>query len=199
MALQITQLFLYALIAVLTQNAVFSRALGISQMMEHLETPAYLVRYGIVVTILAVVSGAAGYGINIGLRQLGVMPIYVRPAVFLLCISFLYIVFHFVNLKFNKAKHEDWEKLVLVAAFNYAVFGAIIFPATQNFSFAQTVGFGLGTGIGLTLATLLIYCGLQRMLYSKIPAVWRGLPIILLYIGLISLALYGLVGHQLPT
>ena len=32
---------------------------------------------------------------------------------------------------------------------------------------------------------------------SKVPRAFRGLPILLIYIGILSLALYGLLGHPL--
>ena len=63
----------------------------------------------------------------------------------------------------------------------------------------KTCGFAFGSGAGYTLALLLISEGRKRIALSDVPRAFRGLPVALIYIGILSLAIYGLIGHQLPT
>ena len=39
----------------------------------------------------------------------------------------------------------------------------------------------------------------QKISLTRIPKVFRGLPITFIYLGIISLALFGLLGNQLPA
>ena len=77
--------------------------------------------------------------------------------------------------------------------------GTILIAFSGGYGFVKTVGFAFGSGIGYTAAPLLVREGRRRIALSDVPRAFRGLPIMLLYIGILSLAIYGLIGHQLPT
>ena len=55
----------------------------------------------------------------------------------------------------------------------------------------------VGTGVGVTLALILLDVANQNIAMSRVPRIFRGLPILLLYIGILSLAFYGLIGHPI--
>jgi electron transport complex protein RnfA len=95
--------------------------------------------------------------------------------------------------------HYHIRNITVLASFNCAVLGSILIAFGGNYGFIKTAGFALGSGTGFTLALLLIYEGKRRIMLSDIPRSFRGLPVMLLYIGIFSLAVYGLIGHQLPT
>ncbi len=63
----------------------------------------------------------------------------------------------------------------------------------------QTLGFCIGSGIGYTAALILVNEGRRRLSLSDVPKAFKGLPATLLYVGIFSLAIYGLTGHSLPT
>ena len=52
---------------------------------------------------------------------------------------------------------------------------------------------------GFGFAAIMVGYGISRLEYCHVPKVFKGVPIALIYLGLLSLAFYGLVGHQLPT
>ena len=58
------------------------------------------------------------------------------------------------------------------------------------------LGFALGSGVGYVLAVVVVMGGEKRLESEKIPAMFRGLPITLLYIGILALAIYGFTGHM---
>ena len=60
----------------------------------------------------------------------------------------------------------------------------------------QSLGFGLGSGIGYVLAVLLVTEARHRLRSKAIPEAFRGLPITLVYIGVLALAIYGFTGHS---
>ena len=62
---------------------------------------------------------------------------------------------------------------------------------------AEAVAGALGAGAGYLLAAILCWTIRERLDLCDIPRSFRGAPILFIYIGLLSLALFGLVGHQL--
>ena len=68
----------------------------------------------------------------------------------------------------------------------------------QVASLAQSLGYGLGTGIGFTAALCLVDEAKHQLKRCAVPSSFRGMPVLFLYLGLVSLAIYGLTGHPLP-
>ena len=56
--------------------------------------------------------------------------------------------------------------------------------------------FLLGSGLGYVLAVLLVTEARHRLRSRAIPKAFRGLPITLVYIGVLALAIYGFTGHS---
>ena len=67
---------------------------------------------------------------------------------------------------------------------------------TQSFTLGESLGFGLGSGLGYVLAVLLVTEARHRLRSKAIPKAFRGLPITLVYIGVLALAIYGFTGHS---
>ena len=84
-----------------------------------------------------------------------------------------------------------------MATFNSAVLGPMLLTATSRFTFVETMGFALGSGLGYGLAVMLLTEGQRKLNNRNVPVAFRGLPINLLYIGILALAIYGITGHRL--
>ena len=90
-------------------------------------------------------------------------------------------------------------RVIHVCAFNCATIGALMLATNNaNGSFGAFMGFAIGLALGFTVATYFIGIAFERLSSEEVPASFRGFPITLIYIGLVSLALYGLIGHELP-
>ena len=87
-------------------------------------------------------------------------------------------------------------RIVPLAALNSGVLGTVLVERTQSFTLGQSLGFGLGSGIGYVLAVLLVTEARHRLRSKAIPKAFRGLPITLVYIGVLALAIYGFTGHS---
>ena len=86
-----------------------------------------------------------------------------------------------------------------MACFNTAVIGAALIAVQGILTFTHVLGFAVGSAIGFSIALFLVEEGQRVLSLRQIPKAFRGLPITLLYIGILSLAFYGLIGHQLPV
>ena len=50
-------------------------------------------------------------------------------------------------------------------------------------------------GVGYLVAVFIVDEGRRRLRSKDVPSIFQGLPASLIYIGILSLAIYGLLGH----
>ncbi|WP_312644077.1 Rnf-Nqr domain containing protein [Hydrogenoanaerobacterium sp.] len=191
------EFFTLAMTAIFLENVVFSRALGASRMLNILKQGKNLLGFGALLTVMTTLASAATYFIN-GLLKETELKFYYRPFFFVLAITIIYIGIYLGMKQFLPALHTKLGATLTFATFNCALLGSVFLSADQNFNLAKTLGFGFGSGLGFTIATLLVYEGKRRLTLSEVPKSFRGFPITLMYLGMVALAMYGLVGHQLP-
>jgi Na+-transporting NADH:ubiquinone oxidoreductase subunit E len=77
---------------------------------------------------------------------------------------------------------------------NCAILGASLFMIIRNYSFLQSVGFGLGAGIGWLVAIVLLAGLRQKMRYSHIPQCFKGVAIAMIVTGVLAMAFMGFAG-----
>jgi Na+-transporting NADH:ubiquinone oxidoreductase subunit E len=81
---------------------------------------------------------------------------------------------------------------------NCAILGASLFMVERRYTFAESVVYGLGTGIGWALAIVTFAAIRERLRYSLIPAGLQGLGSAFLVTGLMSLGLSAAAGLGAP-
>lgn len=188
---------LMALTAIFLENLIFSRALGASRMLSTVKQGKSLPVFGVLLTAMTVLASIAIYPLNLLLTEAQI-KVYYRPVLYVLVITALYAAVYLTLKKLLPAAHAKLGSMLTFATFNCAMLGSVLLTIDQTFNFAKTVGFGLGSGIGFTLAMLLMREGKRRLALCNVPKSFRGFPVSLLYLGMVALAMYGLVGHQLP-
>jgi len=77
---------------------------------------------------------------------------------------------------------------------NCAILGASLFMVQRDYSFVESVAYGLGAGFGWALAIVALAGLREKMKYSDIPEGLQGLGITFITTGLISLAFMGVAG-----
>jgi Na+-transporting NADH:ubiquinone oxidoreductase subunit E len=77
---------------------------------------------------------------------------------------------------------------------NCAILGVSLFMVIRDYSFIQSVLFGLGSGLGWMLAILALAGIRQRMKENRIPPALRGPGIALIISGLMAMAFIGFAG-----
>ena len=179
--------FSYALLAIFAQNAVFTRALGVSRLVQLVgddRTSSWL--FGLQLCITQVLVAPVAF-----LAGRFIAPLdnraQLRPLVYIASIAVVCLAEHLVL----------WLlRIVPLAALNSGVLGTVLVERTQSFTLGQSLGFGLGSGLGYVLAVLLVTEARHRLRSKVIPKAFRGLPITLVYIGVLALAIYGFTGHS---
>ena len=182
--------FSYALLAIFAQNAVFTRALGVSRMVQLVgddRTSSAL--FGMMLCITQVLVAPVAF-----LAGRFIAPLdnraQLRPLVYIASIAVV------LWLLRSLPRRAQLLRIVPLAALNSGVLGTVLVERTQSFTLGQSLGFGLGSGLGYVLAVLLVTEARHRLRSKAIPKAFRGLPITLVYIGVLALAIYGFTGHS---
>ena len=188
--------FSYAVLAIFAQNAIFTRGLGVSRLVQLVgdkRTSSWWFALMLCITQVLVAPLAFYAG-----RLLAPLPnrARLRPVVYLACIAVV-CLFELVVLKLAKGPRSgQLIRILPIAAVNSGVLGTVLVERTQSFTLEQSIGFGLGSGLGYLLAVMLVTEAQNRLRSRAIPEAFRGLPITLIYIGVLALAIYGFTGHS---
>lgn len=188
--------FSYAVLAIFAQNAIFTRGLGVSRLVQLVgdkRTSSWWFALMLCITQVLVAPLAFYAG-----RLLAPLPnrAQLRPVVYLVCIAVV-CLFELVVLKLAKGPRSgQLIRILPIAAVNSGVLGTVLVERTQSFTLELSIGFGLGSGLGYLLAVMLVTEAQNRLRSRAIPEAFRGLPVTLIYIGVLALAIYGFTGHS---
>ena len=183
--------------AAVAENALFGRAFLTRKMLFPMRKLEIAV-FSVVITLLAAVSGFFCYFFDIYLLYPNGVPLYLRSVLYLAVIAAVHTGLSYLASRHVGRNYELIRNVVLLAGFNAAVLGTVLLCSINRFTLLERLAYFAGTGIGVTMSLILINVGKQDMMTSNVPRAFRGLPITLIYIGILSLAIYGLIGHQLP-
>lgn len=193
--------FVYAVLAIGAQNAIFTRALGVSQGIRMINDPKKNTWYFCTaLTVFQILTSLIVYFTLPIVDMLGYTQYkrFILPAlaVFACAVSYVLVIIA-LSYRLSRATFKDVLKSVTSASINSAIVGTVIISTTQGFSLAESLGFGLGSSIGYFFAMTLISEGDRKISHNKIPVSLQGLPITLIYISILALSVYGLTGHGL--
>jgi Na+-transporting NADH:ubiquinone oxidoreductase subunit E len=80
---------------------------------------------------------------------------------------------------------------------NCVILGASLFMVERHYNFAESVVFGFGAGVGWLLAIVLLAAVREKLKYSDVPDGLKGLGIVFIVAGLMSLGFMSFAGVQL--
>ncbi|WP_223382564.1 Rnf-Nqr domain containing protein [Faecalibacterium prausnitzii] len=188
--------FNYAVLAIFAQNAVFTRSLGVSRLVQLVgdeRTSSWW--FALMLCITQVLVAPLVYFAGSFIAPLPNRA-QLRPVMYLTCIAAV-CLFELLVLKLAKGPRSgQLIRILPVAAVNSGVLGTVLVERTQSFTLEQSLGFGLGSGLGYLLAVMLVTEAQNRLRSRAIPEAFRGLPVTLIYIGVLALAIYGFTGHS---
>lgn len=183
------------LITLLAANLILSQALGTSTLFVAAGSKKDLIGTACVITLFTSVGAAAAYGID------SVLPSEIkelRLLFYTLVIGAMYVLLLTAVYLIGKGKNTDFRKYIHISAFNCAVMGTL-FTINERavmddslFSLGEYVSCGFEAGIGFIIAALMLTAAYRKLNSSKVPAAFRGFPAMLVYLGIISMAVYSL-------
>lgn len=187
------KLILFLLTVILSENVIFSRALGVSASIEGSETPRFACRLGGVFTAILTISSALSFLVNrFLLDPLDLSAL--QTMIYLLLVAGVVLSTRLLLRKFNSDVYLSLEKCFSLVTADCAVLGVLLLQAKQDFDFGAAVAYGFASALGCVLAVILIAGIRERLQYADPPKSFEGLPLLLIAVGLMALAFSGFSG-----
>jgi electron transport complex protein RnfA len=184
---------------IFSNNIIFGESLGAGTLFTMSGKKQYLRGFCLSALYLMTIGTALSYFADL-LFANALYSRYFRPIAFILVIGIVYVITLLLLWKFAGNRFDHMKRYIHVSAFNSAVLGSMLL-ASQSLrggyfdlgaSFVGYLFFGLFSGLGFCLAALICSFVYGRLHSEKIPEIFRGYPAMLVFIGFISMALYGL-------
>ncbi len=190
---------LYVLVAMFVQNAVLGRALGVSRLVKLVNDGEMdSLTFCLLLCAVQLIAAPLAYVANDIWLVSSDYSEFIRPLVFAICtiIAFIFTLIIVASL-FPTRISKPMLSVLSMATINSCIAGTLLITTIQGFTFVDTLGFALGSGLGYTAVVFILLEGENRMNSDMIPKALRGLPINLLYLAILSIAVYGMTGHML--
>lgn len=182
------------LVAFAFENPVLSRALGVNKWFQKQNQLLSLLIYGGTFCWISLLSTMINYAINSMFSE-NKYYIALRALIFLVSLLVVYLLTLLLVSKVFPQKFRLILKMLPLSTFNTAIFATFYVIMNRNYNFLESLVYSLGTGIGYSLAIIVLYYARKRLMMSPVGRNLKGTPILLIYIGLLSLGLYGLLGY----
>ena len=189
----LTGLVSILLAAILTNNFVLSKFLGICPFLGVSKKLNQAVGMGVAVTFVMLLATAVTWPIQMFvLDNLGLS--YMQTIVFILVIAALVQFVEIFLKKFIPSLHKSLGVYLPLITTNCAVLGVTINNIKDGYGFGESMVSSLGCGLGFMLAMVLFSGVRSRIDESDIPERFKGLPATLIAASFVSLAFYGFEG-----
>ena len=179
--------------AVLVNNVVFVRILGLCPFMgvsKKLETALGM---GAATTFVLTMACGASYVIDRWLLIPNQLE-YLRTLSFIVTIAAIVQLTELVIQKTSPLLHQVLGIYLPLSTTNCAVLGIPLLNVSLRHNFLESLLFGFGSAIGFTLA-LILFAGIrERLEAADVPIHFRGTAIAMITAGLMSLAFMGFAG-----
>lgn len=186
----VSDLLITALFTVFVQNLVLNSGLGMSEAIRVSTKPGMFGKFAAMISGFSVVTSVICSLLNTVIG-FGAIPFAGKAAVYGGILAAVYILIC-VILKLVFRVTDKFLGTLGIAALNTLVFAVPFINDSAAYSFADSIGSGLGAGIAFVLAAALISKGSAALDKNEnIPEAFRGTPAMLVYVGLLSLAFAG--------
>ena len=194
--MSITEIFALSLGAILIENYIFVKFLGICSFLGVSKKMDTAFGMGMAVVFVMTVSSAVTYVVN----KFILVPLnigYMQTVAFILVIASLVQFVEMLLMKMMPALYQALGIFLPLITTNCAILGAALLNITNELNFIGSVIYGFSAGIGFTLAIVLFASVRQRLILSDCPKSFEGFPIALITASLLAMAFMGFQGLKI--
>ncbi len=119
---------------------------------------------------------------------------------FLEYVSFIIVIaslVQFVEMYVRKASPTLYRALGIflpLITTNCAILGLALFMVLRDYGYIESVVFGFATGVGFTIALLMMSGIREELEFADVPEVFKGASITMIVAGMMALAFMGFAG-----
>lgn len=179
--------------AIFVNNIILSQFLGICPFLGVSKKIDTALGMGMAVAFVLTLATIVTYLIQYGLLvPLGLQ--YLQTLAFILVIAALVQMVEIILRKVSPALYQALGIFLPLITTNCAVLGVAILVIQKDYTLAESIAYAFSTALGFALA-LTVFAGMrEQMALVQIPKGMRGMAIVLVVAGLLSLAFMGFGG-----
>ena len=179
--------------AIFVNNIILSQFLGICPFLGVSKKIDTALGMGMAVAFVLTLATIVTYLIQYGLLvPLGLQ--YLQTLAFILVIAALVQMVEIILLNVSPAFYQALGIFLPLITTNCAVLGVAILVIQKDYTLAESIAYAFSTALGFALA-LTVFAGMrEQMALVQIPKGMRGMAIVLVAAGLLSLAFMGFGG-----
>lgn len=187
------ELFVILLTAILTENFVLNKFLGICPFLGVSKKMSSALGMSAAVTFVMVAATAITWPIYTFLLAKYEMD-YLRVVVFILVIALFVQLVEIIIKRYARPLYNSLGVYLPLITTNCAVLGVTILNIDNTYNFAQSMFNALGGGLGFALA-LVIFAGVrERVNASDLPKAFKGIPATLIAASIVAMSFVGFGG-----
>lgn len=188
------ELFFIIIGSVLVNNFVFSRFLGNCPFLGVSSKTETAVGMGMATTFVLTMTAVAAYFIqNFILVPFGLAP-FLQIVSFILVIASLVQLVEMVVLKISPALYNAFGIYLPLITTNCIVLAVALLIPQKNYNLIESTVFGVGAGLGFTLALILMSGIREDLEFSDVPDALKGPAIVFITAGLLAMIFLGFAG-----
>ena len=179
--------------SIFTNNILFASFLGMCSFLVCSNRISTAVGLGSAVTFVMFCTTILNYLIY----HFILVPLGIEFLSFIIFIAVIAAFVQFVEMFVERFSPELYYALGIflpLITVNCAILGASLFMVIRRYDFGQSLVFGLGAGLGWSLAIVLMAGLREKMGYSDVPRPLQGTGIIMLIAGVIAMTFMGFGG-----
>jgi len=179
--------------AVLVQNFVLFYFLGICPFLGVSKKIDSAFSMGLAVTFVMSITAVVSWLIN----NLILIPYsleYLQIVSFILVIASLVQLVEMFIRKISPPLYQALGIYLPLITTNCAIMGLALIASLNEYGFVETVIFGFGSGLGFTLAIILMAGIREQLDLADVPEPLKGAGIALIVAGIMALAFNGFIG-----
>ena len=187
------ELIAFFIAAILINNFVLHYFLGICPFLGVSKKIDSAISMGLAVTFVMSITAVVSWVINHWILIPNKLD-YLQIVSFILVIASLVQLVEMFIRKISPPLYQALGIYLPLITTNCAIFFLALMAALKNYSLVETVIFGVGSGLGFTLAIVLMAGIREQLDMADIPEPLKGAGIALIVAGIMALAFMGFSG-----
>jgi electron transport complex protein RnfA len=119
---------------------------------------------------------------------------YFQLLVFVSTVILITLLLKHYGHRINKKLDARINVFLPFAGINTTVLGTMLLNQELSITFLKSLAFGIGSALGFSFVLLLMTAAVERLQVADVPIPFRGLPIVLITLAMISMAFMGFSG-----
>ncbi len=183
--------------AALINNFVFTRFLGLCIFFGVSKRMDIALPMGFAITFVMVLSSVIGYF----LYDFILVPLHIeflRIVIFVIVIASCVQLVELIIKKHAPTLYHWWGIYLILIATNCIVLSIPLMNVENNFNLIMSIAHAIGSGLGFTLALVLMASIRERLEIADVPRSLHGFAIAFIVAGLLALSFFGFTGMIVP-